>query len=152
MRFSGIFLSVQIPFSALDAEALLQKVHHVVGDGVHAREVGDLHVDLGGLFCGLDQAEGLIQVLARAVNAVERPDYKPGGLHLLRRGLADLVGAAEHPGQHVHAVREDDDALGAHLPERAGKLALIERVDIGHGEQIRRVAVHDDAVFGIDRE
>ena len=91
-------------------------MHLLVRDRVHARQMGDLHIDLGGLLGGLDQTEGLVEILARAVDAVQAPHHEPRRVHLFGRGLADLVRAAQHPGQHVHAVGEDDDALGAHLP------------------------------------
>ena len=112
--------------------------------------MGDLHVDFGGLLGGLDQAEGLVEILPGTVDAVQGPDNQAGGAHLLGRGLTDLVGAAEHPGQHIHTVGEDHNALGAHLPERAGELPLVQAVDIGHGEEVGRVAVHDHMVLGID--
>ena len=127
-------------------------MHHVVGDGVYARQVGDLHVDLGGLLRGLDEAEGLVQVLARSVDAMETPNHETRGEHLLCGGFSDFIGAAEHPGQHVHAVWEDYDALGAHLPKGSGELPLVQRVDVGHGQQVRRVAVHDHAVFRVGLE
>ncbi len=64
----------QIPFAGFDAEAGFEKVHLLVGDGVDEGQVGDLHVGFGGLFGGLDEAEGLVEVTARAVDAVRGPD------------------------------------------------------------------------------
>ena len=98
----------------------------------------DLHIDLGGLFGRLDQAEGLVQILARAVDAVLRPDDESRRAHFFRRRNADLIRAAEHPRQDVDAVGEDDDAFGAHLPERTHKRALVERMHIGHRKQVCR--------------
>ena len=133
----------------LNIKPFFQQVHLFVGDGVDQRQVGDLHIDFGGFFSGLNETEGLVQILARAVNAVLAPDHQAGGEHLFSRGLANLVGATEHPGQHVHAFREDHDALGAHLPESAGELPLVQGVHIGHGQQVGGVAMHHHAVFRV---
>ena len=111
----------QIALSCLHAEMGLQLVHLVVSDGIDQWQMGDLHVNLCRLFGGLDEAERLVQVFSRAVDAMLRPDNKPGGAHLLSGGLTDLVRAAEHPRQHIHAVRKDDDDLGSHLPQGAGE-------------------------------
>ena len=81
-----------------------------------------------------------------------RPDNQPGSAHFFGGGKANLVGAAEHPRQHIYAVREDHDALGAHLPESACERLFVQRMDIGHSQQIRRVAVHDHMVLRVDFE
>ena len=91
---------LQIPFPGLHAEVGLQLVHLLVGDGIDKRQMGNLHVDFRCLFGGFNEAEGLVQILACAVDSVLRPDDKAGGLHLLRRGNADFIGAAEHPRQY----------------------------------------------------
>lgn len=148
-RYTSLKLG-QIPFPCLHAEMGLQPVHLVVGDGIEQGQVGDLPVDFRRLFGGLDEAEGFVQVFARAVDAVLRPNDKAGGLHLLRRGNADLMGAAEHPRQHVYAIREHHDTLGTHLPEGAGERFFIQAVDMGHGQQVCRVAVHDHMVLEVD--
>ena len=67
--------SVLISLPRLDVEALFKLVELVIGDRVDKREVRDLHLDFGGLFGGLDEAEGLIPILVRAVDAVLSPDY-----------------------------------------------------------------------------
>ena len=67
--------SVLISLPRLDVEAFLQRAHPLVRDGVLQWQMGDLHLDCGGLFGGLDEAEGLIPILVRAVDAVLSPDY-----------------------------------------------------------------------------
>ena len=87
-------------------------MHLLVGDGVDPGQVGDLHIDIGGFLGGFDKAEGFVQVFPSAVNAVLTPDYQAGRQHLFGGSDSDFVGAAEHPGQHIDAFREDNDALG----------------------------------------
>ena len=69
-------------------------MHLITGDGIHQRQMGDLHVNLRRLFGGFNEAEGLVQILACAVDAVLRSDHQSGGLHLLRRGTTYLICAA----------------------------------------------------------
>lgn len=75
-----------------------QLVHLVVGNGIDQRQVGDLHVNFRGLFCGFNEAEGFVQDLACAVGAMVRPDHKAevhlrGTLHVL--GILARVGNEE---------------------------------------------------------
>ena len=65
-RYTSLKLG-QVPFPCLHAEVGLQPVHLVVGDGIEQGQVGDLPVDFRRLFGGLDEAEGFVQVFARAV-------------------------------------------------------------------------------------
>ena len=109
-----------------------------------------LHIDFGSLFGGFDEAEGFIQILSRTVDAVHRPDDETGALHFLSGGESDLVGAAEHPGQNIDPVRKDNNTFRTHLPEGTGEFPLIQRMNVGHGKKIGRVAVHDHMVFRID--
>ena len=103
----------------------LQPVHLVVGDGIEQGQVGDLPVNFRRLFGGLDEAEGFVQVFARAVDAVLRPNDKAGGAASSppwQSPISWVPQSTEHPRQHVYAVREHHDALGTHLPEGAGEL------------------------------
>lgn len=124
----------------------------LIPDGIDSWQVGGEHMDLCCFFGGFDQAEGFVEISARTVDAVLRPDDETRGFHLFGGGLPDLVRAAEHPRQHVHAVREHHDALGTHLPERARELALVKAVDIGHRQKICRVTMHNHAIFRGDSE
>ena len=72
---------------------------------------------------------------------------------LFRRSLADLFGAAERPGQHVDAVRKGREALCAHLPEgRPDEGPLIQLVKIGHCQEVRQMAVHNNRVLWVHIE
>ena len=129
------------------------KLHHlVVPDGIDPGQVGGEHIDLGGFFHGFDEAEGLVQGFPSSVNAVHSPDHQPELLHLFRRGLSDGVGAAEHPGQHPHAVGEHHDALGTHLPQGMGQLLFVQLVDIVHGQGIGGMAMHHHPVCRVNGE
>lgn len=105
-------------------------MHLVIGNGVYEGQMGNLHVDIRCFLRSLNQAEGLVQIFACTVNAVLCPDHQTGGIHLGSSGLTNFVGATEHPGQDVDAVGEHHNALGAHLPERAGEFPLVEGIDI----------------------
>ena len=50
----------EVTLAGGEGEAVGELPHSVVGDGVLDRQVGDLHVDLGGLLGGLDEAEGFV--------------------------------------------------------------------------------------------
>ena len=73
---------LQIPLPGFHAEVGLQLVHLVVGNGIDQRQVGDLHVNFSSLFGGFNESEGLVQILARAVDAVLCPDDEAGGAHV----------------------------------------------------------------------
>ena len=73
---------MQIPLPGFHAEGGLQLVHLVVGNGIGQRQVGDLHVNFSSLFGGFNESEGLVQILARAVDAVLCPDDEVGGAHV----------------------------------------------------------------------
>lgn len=135
-------LQVQKILAVADTEVFGKLLHLVIPDGVHPGQVGSEHIDLGGLFHSFDQAEGFVHGLARTVDAVHPPNHQPEFLHLFRRGLADGIGTAEHPGQNTHAVWEHHDALGTHFPERMGEFLLVQLVDVVHGERISGMAVH----------
>ena len=110
------------------------------------------HVYLRRLFDCLNKAESLVHSLACAVDSVHSPNNEAELFHLFRSRFADAVRAAEHPRQNADSVRENDDALGAHLPKRMGYLLLVKLVYIVHRERVRRVAVHDDSVLGVNAE
>ena len=129
------------------------KLHHlVVPDGIDPGQVSGEHINLGGLLHGFNEAEGFVQRLSGTVNAVHSPDHQPELLHLFRRGLSDGVGAAEHPGQHPHAVGEHHDALGTHLPQGMGQLLFVQLVDIVHGQGIGGMAMHHHPVCRVNGE
>ena len=132
-------LEIQEILAVIYAEELCELDHILVLNGIDARQMRREHVDLRRLLDGFDQTEGLVQILARAVDAVERPDNETELLHLLGGRLTDGVGAAEHPGQDTDAVGEHDDALGAHLPKSVGELLLVQLVDEVHREGVGRV-------------
>ena len=110
------------------------------------------HVYLRRLFDCLYQTESLVHSLACAVDSVHSPDNEAELFHLFRSRFADAVRAAEHPRQNADSVRENDDALGAHLPKSVGYLLLVKLVYIVHRERVRRVAVHDDSVLRVNAE
>ena len=91
-----------------------------------------LHVDFRRFLRCLNKPERFIEVNARAVEPMLCPNNEPCCLHLLSGGLADLVRSAKHPRENVHTVREYDDALCTHLPERPRECLFVESVDIGH--------------------
>lgn len=93
-------------------------------------------IDLNRLFHRFNQSEGLIHRLPGGVNAVHPPDHKAEFLHFLRRGPANFICAAEHPGEHAHAIRKDDDAFRAHCPEGMGKLPFVRLMHIIYGERM----------------
>ena len=77
--------------------------------------------------------------------------YDPAhnGFHLLRRGLPDLVGAAQHPGQHVHPLGEHHHAFAAHLPQGTGKGAAVQVT--GTGKYFKNVQYDPAANLGLVR-
>ena len=91
-------------------------------------------------------------VFARAVHSVHCPHDNAEVAHFVGCRNAYFVGAAKHPRQYSHAVGEYDYALRAHLPKRVRQLFFVKLVHIVHGERMGRVAVHDDAVFGVLRK
>ena len=143
-------LQVQKILAVADTEVFGKLLHLVIPDGVHPGQVGSEHIDLGGLFHSFDQAEGFVHSLTGTVYAMHAPDNQPEFLHLFRRGLADGIGTAEHPGQNTHAVWEHHDALGTHFPERMGEFLLVQLVDVVHSQSVGGMAVHHNPVVGVN--
>ncbi len=73
-------------------------------------------VDLGGLLNGVRQAKGRVEVGASGEQAVMGPDDGVVGLHELGACLGNGRATRDHPGHNAHTGREDDNALGHHLP------------------------------------
>ena len=61
---AGGLMSIQIALAGFHVEASFKHVHLLVGDGVYKGKLRDLQVYLGGLFGGLNEAEGLVEVSA----------------------------------------------------------------------------------------
>ena len=110
------------------------------------------HINLRRFVDRFNQTKCFVHGFAGAVNPVHAPDDQAEFLHFFCSGFADGVGAAEHPRQNADAVREDDDAFGAHFPQRMGEFLFVEFMHIVHGERVRRVAVHHHAVGRIHRQ
>ena len=108
-----------------------------------------LEPKLSALLNSLDKTEGLVIGLACAVDTVLRPNNDSVILHLFSGGLADSVVSADHPGKNADTVGEYYDALGAGAPDGAGKVLIIERMNVSHSDNICRVGMHNDAVLGV---
>ena len=61
---------VQIILPTVELQLLGQGPEFVIPDAVHGGHGGREDVDLGGFFHGLDEAEGVVQTAAAAVDAV----------------------------------------------------------------------------------
>ena len=125
--------------------------HLIVNRLLEGREVG-LHVDFCALFNRFKQTERLIKRGARDGATVQCPDEDAVFIELISRCKADFGIAADHPREETDTVREDDNALGAGAEDGAGEFALIPRVNVGHGDGVCGVGVHDDTLVRVLRE
>ena len=61
--------------------------------------------------------------------------------------LADFIGARHHPRQNADAIREDHQTFGATFPQLTGEKIAVVLQNIGQGDQVGGMAVHDHPVF-----
>ena len=142
-------ISVKKILAIIEVKGLGKGDELLVGDTVEYREVAVLEPKLSTLLNSLDKTEGLVIGLACAVDTVLRPNNDSVILHLFSGGLADSVVSADHPGKNADTVGEYYDALGAGAPDGAGKVLVIERMNVSHSDNICRVGMHNDAVLGV---
>ncbi|MNJ65599.1 hypothetical protein D3C77_616180 [compost metagenome] len=71
-------------------------------------------------------------------------------LHFIGRCPSDLVGARHHPRYDSDAIRKNDDAFRTHFPQRLRKLILIQIMNKGHSNDVRRMIVNDYPMVRID--
>ena len=122
-----------------------------VGNHVYCVTEGE-HIDLRGLFNGLDKTERLVHIFTRAVDAVVRPNHKSELLHLLCGSDTDLICSANHTRKNANAVGEYDDSLGIGLPKSVSEVLFVYGADGVHCDGISGVRVHYYSVGGINRK
>ena len=105
--------------------------------------------DFRGFFDRIHHAEDGIKIFSGAEDAMVGPNRDVVLLHQIGGRGSDFLSAANHPGQHANASWENDRAFGHRGPKGLGEGFVSQGEDEGQGDDVRGVAVIDNAIFTV---